>query len=162
MDIKYLTVLYDNPTNKTADSDYVKKLQPIPLEGIISLENTYNNGNPFPVALRELLYLAGNYCYVLDYGYNDTQEEMQEDARSWLLNRNRSITRPFFVIDVYNGGGQFLFVYLDEDQNDPVIYEAFLSRRASQTEWINPLAPPQLSKFINMKMSMFLSGYNPM
>lgn len=114
------------------------------------------------MALRELLYLAGNYCYVLDNGVYDTQEEFQEGARSWLNDWNRSITRPFFVISQHDAE-QFLFVYLDEDQNDPVVYVAVLPRTPPhQVEWINPLYTPNLSKFINLKMSMFLSGYNPM
>ena len=58
--------------------NYLKKLQeninifqypcePISMIEIESLEQTYNSGNPFPKVLKELLFLAGEFCYILDY-----------------------------------------------------------------------------------------------
>jgi hypothetical protein len=112
MEITYLTQLNNCPTVKFNGSDYVESLQATPIDEIISLENLYNNGRPFPKALRELLYIAGEDCYVFDYGLTNTQTELQEVARRTLTwaERNLSIPRPFYVIDIYNAGDMFLFV----------------------------------------------------
>ena len=44
-------------------------IEPIPLTEIEQLETKYNNGNSFKKKkkkkLRELLFLAGEYCYVI-------------------------------------------------------------------------------------------------
>lgn len=52
MEIEYLTHLVKHPS-VTRPSGYVKQLKPISMDEIISLENTYNGGKPFPKALRE-------------------------------------------------------------------------------------------------------------
>ena len=115
MDITYLKQL-ERTRNKNSWIN-----ESISLEEIKQLEQIYNNNKPFPKALRELLFLAGNYCIVLDYGLNDTQQELQEFVRENMQEENRIITRPFYAIDVYNAGDQFLFVYLDEG-DDPEVY----------------------------------------
>ncbi len=160
MNIKYLTRLNNSPAFQSAGSDYIKTLQPISMDEMTSLENTYNNGRPFPVVLQELLFLAGNYCYVLDYGLNESQEEMQEEARADLVSYGRSfsISRPFYVIDVYNSGTQFLFVYLDEGVDDPTVYEAFLADNSGS--WITSMQA-SLSGVINARITKLFSGYNP-
>jgi hypothetical protein len=68
MEIKYLTTLEQNPTYTYQASGNIESLEPITDIEITSLEDTYNKGNSFPVVLKELLSLAGNFCYVLDYG----------------------------------------------------------------------------------------------
>lgn len=161
MEIEFLKQLNDNTSIRVNNSDYTSVLVPLSIEQIDSLETNFNHGNQFPKALKELLYLAGGNCYVLDYGLNDTQEEMQEDARSWMEDFNRSINRPFFVIDVYNAGDQFLFVYLDEGIDDPEVYGAFLpSLRYEATSWING-TNKKLSEFIDHRVKKVLSGYSP-
>jgi len=95
MDIKYLKQLNNYPTIKRGNTGYVSVLKPLTEEEIISLESTYSNGNAFPAALRELLYLAGNYCHVLDFGLSDSQDTMQQDARNWLATDNKSINKLF-------------------------------------------------------------------
>ncbi|MEZ2337822.1 hypothetical protein AB6735_19395 [Mucilaginibacter sp. RCC_168] len=159
MDIKYLIQLKNHPTIKEKSTDYVNKLKPLTEAEIVSLEVRYNDEKTFPAALRELLYLAGNDCYVLDYGLSDSQEEMQEDGRKWLVKHNKTINRPFFVIDVYNGSNQFLFVYLDEG-DDPLVYEAVLYDKT--TGWIHCLNNNvQLSEFIDNQLLRLLSDQNP-
>ena len=120
MKIQYLIELQNNPTKfgKLINSSIV----PISEEEIKQLETKYNNGKQFPKALRELLFLAGNDCYVLDYGLDDSQQELQEFVRGRMREKNRVITRPFYVIDVYNALDQFQFVYLDE-KDDPAVHE---------------------------------------
>lgn len=120
MEIELLKYLQSNPTAYPNNSEYQGRIKPISLTEIQQLEIKYNNGHAFPKVLRELLFLAGNYCYVLDYNIFETQEELQDAARSWLLFYNRNINRNFFVVDAYNAGDQFLFIYLDEG-DDPII-----------------------------------------
>ncbi|MDB5156986.1 MAG: hypothetical protein JWR50_1693 [Mucilaginibacter sp.] len=159
MDIKYLTSLNNNPSIQEIKGGFVKTLQPITITKINNLEYMYNGGNPFPVALRELLFLAGKYCYVLDFGLFESQAAMQEKSRSWLKQSTHSIDRPFFVIDVYNAGEQFLFVYLDEDLNDPMVYEAFLPVKIG-ADFIESLNQ-SLSEYIGAGLKKILSGENP-
>jgi hypothetical protein len=155
MDIKYLTAFTQHPSF-TNTNGIVDTLQPISSDEIAELESSYNNGNPFPVVLTELLYLAGDYCYVLDYGATDSQDDIQQTARDLLTENNQEITRPFYVVDMY-GGSQFLFVYLDEGKDDPSIYEAQpyttngdLLRATGQT----------LASLINRRIVRLLSGYS--
>ena len=159
MEIKYLTQLNNN---RTVDgiSGFSKTLQPIPLEEIIYLEKTYNADAQFPVALRELLSIAGSYCYVLDYGLNNSQQEMQESARELMNECGVSILRPFFVIDVYNASDQFLFVFLDDDQNDPNVYSACMPVPGIVKEFPRDLKRT-LSSYINRLVGVVLSGQNP-
>lgn len=125
------------------------------------MELLYNNGIPFPTALKELLFLAGDDCYVLDYGLTTDRKEMQDDARLWLSEFNRNITRPFFVIDIYNAGDQFLFVYLDEHPQDPTVYSAYLPEQTYEAlPWIHSLNN-KLSEFINYRIEKTKSGLNP-
>jgi len=155
MEIQYLKLLSDTPTFKEA-SGYVKYLESIDEIEIGNLENTYNYGKPFPKALKELLFLAGKYFYVLDYN-SYSQDEMQLKQREFLAKRGKSITKPFFVIDVYNVGSQFLFVYLDEGQ-DPTVYAAILYRNTS--DWLYSLNQT-LSQFIDQGLIALFRGENP-
>jgi len=78
MEINYLQALRDYPSPCPDREEYKYKLaiEPLSLSEISDLEQSYNNGVPFPKVLRELLYLAGKNCYVCDYGLYDTQQEM--------------------------------------------------------------------------------------
>lgn len=159
MDIQYLKYLQDNPAAYPNDPEYEARIKPIPLSEIQYLETKYNNGTSFPKALRELLFLAGKSCYVLDYNIYDSQEELQDEAREWLQFFNRTINRPFFVIDAYNAGDQFLFVYLDEG-NDPVVMSAYLPAR-DDVQFIESMNNKKLSDFIKFKIDRVKQGYNP-
>lgn len=162
MDIKFLEQLKNYPSKYPNDTDYQGTIEPISLQEIETLEQLYNNGNTFPKALRELLFLAGNYCYVLDYGWNETEEEIQNElqisARKWLLKYNKNISRPFFVIDVYNGPEQFLYVYLDEG-NNPFVYQAFLPEQNNIKHFSS--LNKSLSEYINSLIDRVKQGYNP-
>jgi len=156
--------LQDNLSATAEHSGVKEEVSPISIEEIEALEHIYNNGRPFAPALRELLFLAGDDCYVLEYGLNNSQAEMQESSRKYMQTgeRNRVIPRPFYVIDVYNAGDQFLFVYLDEEKDDPTVYEALIGYRdkIELDQWIHPVKSP-LSVFINSRIKCFLSGGNP-
>jgi len=158
MDIEYLQILIDHPKIKVPNHDSWLYNEPISITEIECLESKYNGGQPFPVALRELLFIAGKRCYVLDYGRFDSQEAMQQGARRWLTayGRNFSIERPFFVIKVYDSD-QFLFVYLDEDPVSPTVYEALLYE--SDEPWIRRIGWT-LSPFIRRQTQHLLNGHD--
>lgn len=160
MNIEYLTQLSNNPTVSDAATGVVDTLSPITMDEILTLESNYNNGNTFPVVLRELLFLAGESCYVLDYGVYGNQTHIQNAVRSWLIKSNRQISRPFFAIDVYNSYSQFLFVYLDEGIDDPLVRQAILYSKATDSSWSTSI-DYTLSEFINRRMTYLLNGYNP-
>lgn len=157
MEIKFLEKLKNYPSAYPNDADYEGTIKGINLQEIEFLEQLYNNGNTFPKVLRELLFLAGSYCYVLDY-FDDTQEELQTDVREWLSNYNRSIIRPFFAIDAPNPGEQFLYVYLDEG-DDPAVYQAHLPIRNDILPFT--ILQSTLSEFINVHIDMVKKRYNP-
>jgi hypothetical protein len=161
MDIKYLTQLNDNPTVTSPNSSFVKRLQPLSIDQINTLEITYNSGNPFPAVLTELLYIAGGGSYLLETGVNETQDDLQHWVRDIILGDNdQQISRPFFAIDMY-GGHKFLFVYLDEQKDDPEVYQASPYRETGdESTWIIDLEIT-LSNLINQRLLFVLSGYNP-
>lgn len=94
--------------------------EPIPLSEIEQLEQLYNNGVPFPKALRELLFLAGDYCNVLDYGPTDSQQELQDFFREELADVSIVLPNPFFALERHSGG-EYSWVYLNQGDN-PIIY----------------------------------------
>lgn len=156
MEIEYLKELEMNPYRygyPQLNND------PISLSEIANLEQLYNNGQVFPKALRELLFLAGTYCYVLDYGAFDTQQEMQDFVRELLEEDNISIERPFFVIDVYNCGSQFLYVYLDEGDN-PAVHEGFHYFEINFNGYTH-MTSSSLSKYIDSQIGAVKKGLNP-
>lgn len=156
MNIETLTYLRDNPIKHGVTRNF--EISGIKLNEIEHLEELYNNGIFFPKVLKELLFLAGNYCYVLDYGWYDTQEQIQTAAREWLVEYNKNISRPFFVIDIYNGPGQFLYVYLDEG-NNPFVYQAYLSERSDMISFGS--LNKTLSEYINSLIDRVKQGFNP-
>jgi hypothetical protein len=133
MDIKYLTILMQYPTYTNSQTGFTKKLVGLSESQISSLQQQYNNNNLFPLALMELLTLAGGYCYVLDYGPKGLID-LQQAAKRFLTDNNLVISRPFFAIDEY-GGDQFLFIYLDINADDPIVYQV-TSYVSSGNEWL--------------------------
>ena len=160
MNIEYQTKLRDFPSRNPDSPTYKGTIEPIPLDEIQILEQRYNNSNPFPKALRELLFLAGKYCYVLEYGTLDTQDEMQMHVRENMLDSNRVITRPFYAVDIYNEGDQFLFIYLDEGE-DPKVYEGAYYNNSDFPDWIHPIAVKSLSDLIYQRIQQVQQGRNP-
>lgn len=156
MEIKYLKGLNNYLTFQ--QGSYFEKLEPTSMDEIISLENLYNGGRPFPTALRELLAIAGGNCYVLDYGRNRTQTQLQESAREDLVDNDLSISRPFYVVDIYNAHDMFVFVYIDENKEDPIIHEAVFE--GDERGWIHSLNMT-LSQLIDRRLKRYLSGINP-
>jgi len=160
IEIKYLKTLEAYPSINSKKVPKIFSLQSLPEQVIDYLEILYNNGAVFPASLRELLYLAGADCYVLDYGTNDSPLEIQASSRNYLALSGKTIDRPFYVIDVFNENDQFLFVYLDESE-DPVVYEAILYLNSTDT-WIHSLGNNmRLSEYIDYSINKLLIGQNP-
>ncbi|SFD94047.1 SMI1/KNR4 family protein [Flavobacterium phragmitis] len=158
MEINFLKYLRDNPSAYPNNDGYKGTIKPISLQEIENLEQLYNNNSSFPKALKELLYLAGNGCYVLETGLFDSQEEMQTEARELLEKYNKNISRPFFAIDMYNSGDQFIYVYLDEEEN-PLVHQAYLPTNDNIPTYKN--LNKSLSEFIKHRIETFKKGYNP-
>lgn len=157
MDIRYLNQLKDNPVRYPNDTEHRFPIKGIPETEIAQLEQLYNNSNPFPVVLKELLFLAGNFCYVLDYGIYDTQQDLQDGIREFMIINNRSISRPFYVFDVY-GGYNFLFIYLDEGEENPSMYEAMPWN--GKSEWIEK-RDHTIQSVVNNGIQNIKEGLNP-
>lgn len=144
MHIKYLKLLRDNPADHLQSSEYYFPNDPMTINEIEYLEQKYNNGDKFPQALRELLFLSGKGSYVNDILYagnlNETpnpQEKMNDRLRAILTDVNNGtlpITRPFYIIDGGAGSGTFLFVYLDEG-DDPNVYNSVIDYTEQTLDW---------------------------
>lgn len=163
MDIKYLTLLRDNPIGNPSEPNFLRAIKPISLQEIAQLEQLYNNGNAFPKALKELLFLAGKSCYVLDYGMGETQEDIQNFVRSRMTNKNRILPKPFFAVDLYNNFEQFIFIFLDEGDNPPTyegLYYYDSETDSDYPEWYHPLGVT-LSELIDDGVNRVKQGRNP-
>ncbi len=149
MEIKFLKTLQSNNVD---DDNY-----PLSMAEIEELELKYNSGQPFPTSVRELLFLAGENCMVLEYGLAESPNEMQDDMRSQLINSGLDIARPFWVFETINGTDGFLFAYLDEDQQDPAVFGASLDNEYDQTPDVYSLGRT-LSEFIAYRVSNLEDG----
>lgn len=102
---------------------------------------------------------------MLDYGsQTESQNDLQEWAREKMLEYDRTIIRPFYVLDIYNALDQFVFVYLD-DGDDPSVYEGVYSginetRIPIIDGWIHELRS-KLSDYINTSVENVCKGQNP-
>jgi hypothetical protein len=144
------------------------------------LEQVYNNGNPFPKVLKELLYLAGENCTVLALGGGGedffasigwaipteapTMQKMQKGVQWRLQNEGVSMpNRPWFVIDIYEGY-EPIFIFLDEG-DDPNIYQLIIVETVDDpafpgNDHIRQVLSP-LSAFINVGVKRMIRGENP-
>jgi hypothetical protein len=152
-DIQYLQKLRDNPTMGRWQNI------PIPISEITQLEALYNSGNPFPKALKELLFLAGGRCIVLDYGATNSQQHLQEWVRQELLENGKVFSRPFYAIDVYDGD-YCIFLYLDEGDNPPLYYVYYEDEAAGDSLPLRQIQP-SLSNLINNRVQRVIEGFNP-
>lgn len=159
MNIEVLTELRDYPSRYPNDTEHRHENQGLTITEIETLEQTWNTGGTFPQALRELLFLAGAYCHILDYNIHEDQQEMQEEIREAMQLRGDSFSRPFYIIDNY-GGDQFLFVYLDEDQTNPMVYEYVPGALDRGRPLDRPLY--SLSHLVHLGITAIKEGRNPM
>nr|WP_067053125.1 hypothetical protein [Mucilaginibacter sp. L294] len=159
MEIHYLQKLQENAVIRNKETGSTSKIKGITEAEIENLENRYNSGDKFPLVLKELLYLGGEDCYFLDYNLYNDQAEMQDSSREYLQDRNIIINRPFFVIDVYNRSDQFLFVYTDENEANPLVYEVFY-HGYDPGVFVRYIGV-KLMEFVNGSVDIVLNGKNP-
>jgi hypothetical protein len=157
MNIEYLQYLQANPEGRSTPEISDKNIGMTEAE-IETLEETYNGGEPFPKVLRELLFLAGKYCYVLDYGPFEEQSTIQTRNRSYLASSNLNITRNYFVIDCGNLGDQFDYVYIEGESEDPKVFSAELYLDADIALKDRGVT---LKEFINTRIDYVKQGQNP-
>ena len=103
---------------------------PMSITEIVSLEQQYNNSQPFPVVLRELLNIAGNGCPLLDL----EPENLQTWIRTEVIETGNTITRPYFGFDFKDGS--FCLVFTDENTHDPKVYVVELYPSFTGTEFL--------------------------
>lgn len=111
-----------NLKNNLSLPNTVAKSEGLSISEIEKLEKKYNKGKVFPKAFREYLFLAGEY---FNGGFDTLGEgldELQELAKEELGVTGAKINRPFFVFDQLTGCEYFVFIYLDEDEDDPKTY----------------------------------------
>lgn len=150
MNIEYLQQLRDHNKRKFTDEG-------ISLSQITQLEQLYNGGNSFPKVLKELLFLAGNYCNYLDYGIYDSQLELQNEERIELADLHGiTIPRPFFFVDLASHGLP-VFIFLDEGDNPPLNQ---LENHPTQSKFYRRTGGT-LQTLINSRIQNYLQGYNP-
>ncbi len=153
MNIEYLNYLQENPERNPGNTEYSAAIEPIPLSEIEELETKYNNGDHFPKALRELLYLAGKYCYVLDYGGYESQDKLQQSQRDWMEEDNMTFNRNFYIVDLVSDYENFCFVYTDEGNNPMVYHFSFEDGEIYSLK--------KLKEYINESIDMGKAGLNP-
>ena len=158
MNIEILKVLRDYPARYPNDINNQFENEGLTVTEIEVLEQIWNSGNLFPQALRELLFLAGTYCHILDYNIHEDQQEIQE-LREDMQRQGHSFLKPFYIIDNY-GGDQFLFIYLDEDQIDPMVYQ--YSADAIDRERVLDTPLYNLSHLVHLGVTAVKEGRNPM
>lgn len=123
------------------------KTEGLSLNEIVALETKHNNGNPFPKAYREYLYIGGrSHGLELDEAFGF--DWLQETSKAILEEYNQTIDRPFFVIDQLDGCEQFGFFYLDNEDEDPIIYNCLPPYVEDGEELIQIYKQRQFSKVI--------------
>lgn len=115
MTIKYLKQVEQNKLLDTWEN------RGFSLAKILELEIKFNQGKQFPIAIREFLFLAGEFNNI-GFDTHRSIETLQERSKESLEECQQKIDRPFFAFDQLDDCSQFTFVYLDENQNDPEVY----------------------------------------
>lgn len=113
MEIRYLKEVMNNPSiNKFVNRGFT-------IEKINEIEVNFNNGNMFPEAFREFLFLAGDFN---NFGFDDIDGiiELQDYINEELEVTKQVVDRPFFAFDVYDS--QYSVIFLDENKLDPDVY----------------------------------------
>ena len=143
MEIQYLQNLENSPIK--GDS-VIPKDRGVEEAKILSFEQTI--GIPLPKALKEFLFLSGEYCLSIEtsatnQGLNnyEIRKEQFQEAQNYS---KVTIRKPFYVV-TERSGEYFHFIYLDEGETPPVytVYcwdeeEYELEKKANSfSDWID-------------------------
>lgn len=166
MEINYLKILQENPKGSQDDN----LMRGLTIQEIQGLETLWNNGNPFPVVLREYLYLGGEYCWVF---------EMKSPIKlrsSAIFNMNIADapfampSRSYIIVgaNASSGSQDFTFIFLDETASDPLLYQLNLfdddQMYANSLQRIEPLGitlSEHITNSIQGFRKMQSKGYYP-
>lgn len=113
--------------------------KPLDISQIIVIEKALykTESKTLPDVLRELLLLSGGYCPFFETGIhptkkntldiNDLLEDQNYNPYFRFLSRNDALNcfenRIIWCFNTgYESSDEFYFVYLDEDENDPLVY----------------------------------------
>lgn len=130
--------------------------RPLNIGEIVNMEQQYNNSNPFPDVLRELLYIAGRGCPLINLNPSDLQQKI----RGGLYEHRHITSRPFIGFD-YRDGSSFSLVYTDENTHDPKVYHVELEHSEdTHTEFLEN-SGFTLLRLIKMRINEVKQGYNP-
>ncbi len=153
MELKYMNGL----AGLKSYHNYVPK--GLTLNQIEQLEITYNNGNHFPLALREYLFVAGGDSPVVEINASNL-DELQQRVRGYLVEYSQQINRPFFAFENWNGCEYFLFVYGDDTAEDPIIWTAYLEPDDRTPNFLSTYGTT-LTEYVNEKVSWVKRGLSP-
>lgn len=114
MEIIYQKILEKNKVIKGSSFEN----EGMTIEKIIILENKYNNGNQFPKAFREYLYLAGEFN---NLGFDDYAlglDEFQNTVKDSLQYCKFTVEQPYIAFD---GGDEYLIIFLNTTEENPEV-----------------------------------------
>lgn len=115
---------YESYKNEGSRATYKHYHKPrgLTAQQITDLENEMNGGKPFPKVLKEFLFIGGEYNGIsLNSGDDYTAQIKYFNEK--MAKNGRSISRPYFIFQSLDGGC-FTFIYLDEDSEDPQVWNA--------------------------------------
>lgn len=127
------------------------------------LEQELNNGEQFPKAFREYLYIGGKYDAIGFEGPVEGVFDKMTKGYKTLFNKNRSIKiqRPIVIFDVFEDEG-FMFIYLDEGDDPQPWNSSLLEDYDSEDgEMIWKVPHPTFSDMVNTLVGRALDGQVP-
>ncbi|MCB9262212.1 MAG: hypothetical protein H6607_07540 [Flavobacteriales bacterium] len=156
MNIKYLNIIKDYPTFTYKLAGIQVTCQGLSEAEIRRLEIKYNNGNAFPLVVKEFLYLAGKENYFFDA--NGGAEHFHDGVLSEMSRMGLTFNRPILITSNYGVGNGFEFVYLDE-ADDPIV--KVTTGHTKNFQWANSniVDLPWDDEYTNVRLSECIKDY---
>ena len=154
MNIKYLNIIRQHPTFN--NGLFTDTCQGFSEAEIRRLEIKYNNGNAFPLVVKEFLYLAGKENYFFDA--NGGAEHFHDGVLSEMSRMGLTFNRPILITSNYGVGNGFEFVYLDE-ADDPIV--KVTTGHTKNFQWANSniVDLPWDDEYTNVRLSECIKDY---
>jgi len=154
MTIKYLQELQNIDYQSLGRMSWVN--EPKTTIEILSLEQEYNKSKPFPAVLRELLFIAGNGCPIVEL----RPFNLQQQIRSAVSDSGHSLSQNYFAFDFLDFSS-FSLVYTSQNIDDPKVYHVELNPSEEEhTEFIE-YSELTLLKLLKHRINQVKQGYNP-
>lgn len=160
MEISILKKYNNNKTN--IDKYRLQNPEGKTVEDIEELEQLFNQGNPFPKAFREYLFIGGKFNSLgIQDGTDGNIKGLHEFYKEKMKQRGVSIERPFLIFDNFEGES-FMFIYLDEG-NDPQPWNFSVNEDYDDEDngylWKTPFG--SFSEMIDYLVNNALKGLQP-